>query len=108
MYHYSYVFPRQVETKISYYKAKISRDNCIDNYYNEVYLPWVTGDEDVKRQIENKYMGVHEFKPNIRGGCYTAKFKLNHPESIENDLKNLKEKFNNQLSESLVKNNNFK
>ena len=46
-----------------------------------------------------------EFKPNVRGECYTAKFKLTHPESIENDLKSLKEKFNNQLNESLVKNN---
>jgi len=105
MYHYSYVFPRQVETKISYYKAKISRDNCIDDYYDEVYLPWVTGNDDVKKQIENKYMGVHEFKPNVRGECYTTKFTLTHPESIENDLESLKNDFNDQLSKSLDKNN---
>ena len=31
MYHYSYVFPTQVHTKVSYYKDSVSRDNCIDN-----------------------------------------------------------------------------
>ena len=41
MYHYSYVFPRQVKTKIAYYKAKVSMNNCIDNYFENVYLPWL-------------------------------------------------------------------
>ena len=106
MYHYSYVFPRQVETKIAYYKEKVSRDNCIDNYYNEVYLPWVTGDDSFKKQIEDKYIGVHEFKPNVRGECYTKKFTLKHPESIEDDLEYLKKDFEEQLNESLLKNKN--
>jgi hypothetical protein len=97
MYHYSYVFPRQVKTKISYYKEKVSRDNCIDNYYEEVYLPWATGDDYVKKQIENKYMGVHEFKPIVRGECLTKNFEGIHPESIERDLEELRLNFEKQL-----------
>jgi hypothetical protein len=97
MYHYSYVFPRQVETKISYYKEKVSGQNCIDNYYQEVYLPWVTGSEEQRKNIENKYLGVHEFKPHVRGECFTKKFEGTHPESIERDIDTLRQEFKNQL-----------
>jgi hypothetical protein len=90
MYHYSYVFPRQVETKISYYKEKVSGENCIDNYYQEVYLPWVKGDDNDKRDIEQRYLGVHEFKPHVRGECFTSKFEGTHPESIVRDISILK------------------
>lgn len=96
MYHYSYVFPDQVYKKIGYYKDSVSRQNCIDNYFNEIYLPWVLSKE--KSNIEKKYRGVHEFKPEIRGECYTKPFTLEHPESIVNNMENLKNKFSNQLS----------
>ena len=86
MYHYSYVFPTQVYTKVNYYKDSVSRDNCIDDYFNKIYLPWVIGDENDKNKIENQYLGVHEFKPNIRGECFTAKFEGQHPRAIENNL----------------------
>ena len=86
MYHYSYVFPRQVQTKISYYKEKVSRENCIDNYYDDVYLPWIKGDNRDKQIIEQKYLGVHEFKPHVRGVCFTAQFDGTHPESIQRDM----------------------
>jgi len=99
MYHYSYVFPKQVFTKINYYKDSVSRENCIDNYFNEIYLPWVNGKNEDKKHIEDKFLGVHEFKPHVRGECRTDKFKLNHPESIEKNLNKLKEKFYNQLKE---------
>lgn len=98
MYHYSYVFPRQVQTKISYYKEKVSGENCIDNYYEEVYLPWVNGDESKRIEVERKYYGVHEFKPHVRGECYTNKFRLSHPESIKRDIEILKNEFSNQLT----------
>ena len=68
MYHYSYVFPDQVYKKISYYKDSVSKQNCIDNYFNEVYLPWMCGD---KRRVEERFKGVHEFVPRIRGECFT-------------------------------------
>jgi len=87
MYHYSYVFPRQVQEKVFYYKQAISRDNCIDNYYEEIFLPWTNGNNEQKRIIEEKWQGVHEFKPSYRGSCYTTKFLGEHPNII-------KEKFN--------------
>jgi hypothetical protein len=97
MYHYSYVFPKQVSTKVSYYKSDVSRDNCIDNYYQNVYLPWVTGDESEKSEIESKYLGVHEFKPHVRGECYTTKFEMGHPEAILRDMQELQDEFKKQL-----------
>ena len=97
MYHYSYVFPEQVRKKIDYYKAKVSRDNCIDDYFNKVYLPWVNGDENQKLKIESNYIGVHEFKPHVRGECYTKKFEGTHPESIINSYELLNQRFEKEL-----------
>lgn len=98
MYHYSYVFPDQVRKKVAYYKAKVSRNNCIDNYYENIYLPWVTGSDSDKFRIEVKYRGVHEWKPEVRGDCFTAKFTGTHPESINDDIEILIEEFYNQLN----------
>ena len=98
MYHYSYVFPNQVFSKIKYYKEYLSKDNCIDDYFNKVYLPWVTGGPDTKIEIEKQYLGVHEFQPFYRGACYTRKFNGEHPEIIKVNMEKLKEKFDNQLS----------
>jgi len=84
MYHYSYTFPEQVRKKMNYYKAKVSRNMCIDNYYNNVFNPWINGDDDIKQQIETQYKGVHEWKPQHRGDCFTAKFEGTHPQSIIN------------------------
>ena len=100
MYHYSYVFPDQVFKKINYYKNSVSKQNCIDNYFQEIYLPWVLNEN--KYEIEKKYLGVHEFKPHIRGECYTEKFYGEHPKSIINNLNNLTEKFNNQLKKYIL------
>ena len=92
MYHYSYTFPDQVYKKVNYYKDSVSKSNCIDDYFNRVYLPWVSGDN---KRVEEEFNGVHEFK--VRGECRTEKFTLEHPESIVNDLESLKEKYNTQL-----------
>ena len=97
MYHYSYVFPNQVFKKVNYYKDSVSKQNCIDNYFNEIYLPWVNGDDNIKTTIEGKYLGVHEFKPNVRGECFTKLFEGSHPESIIKNFENLKNKFTSQL-----------
>ena len=97
MYHYSYVFPTQVHTKVNYYKDSVSRDNCIDDYFDKIYLPWVIGDENDKNKIENQYLGVHEFKPNVRGECFTVNFEGEHPKAIKNNIKTLKNKFDVQL-----------
>ena len=97
MYHYSYTFPNQVKNKIEYYKAKVSKDRCIDNYFRELYIPWVLGDTDERSQIEKYYSGVHEFIPSIRSECFTALFVGEHPESIENSLDELEDRFFDEL-----------
>ena len=94
MYHYSYTFPDQVYKKVSYYKDSVSKDNCIDDYFNRVYLPWVAGDKD---GVESQFLGPHEFKPHYRGACYTAKFTGTHPKAIQNNMSDLQNKFNTQL-----------
>jgi len=98
MYHYSYVFPDQVYNKLKYYKEYLSKSNCIDNYFNEIYLPWVTGDKEQRKRIEGQYNGVHEFKPSYRGPCFTKNFDGEHPEIIQSNMQELKEKFEKQLS----------
>jgi hypothetical protein len=97
MYHYSYVFPVQVHTKVNYYKDSVSRNNCIDDYFNTIYLPWVNGDNETRQNIERINLGVHEFKPHVRGECFTTKFEGEHPKAIENNIEALKNKFNLQL-----------
>lgn len=86
MYHYSYVFPKQVKNKIEYYKAKVSMSKCIDDYYNRIYLPWMKSEPFERYQIEKQFEGVHEFKPECRGECYTADFNGRHPKSIEKNM----------------------
>ena len=67
---------------------------CIENYFNDVWLPWVNGN---RSYIENKYSGVHEFKPEFRGECYTSKFDMKHPKAIEDSMDDLIAKFKRQL-----------
>lgn len=97
MYHYSYVFPEQVRQKVQYYKAAVSKDLCIDNYFDRIYLPWVLGDEGKKKQIEAQFKGVHEFVISYRGACYTAKFKGEHPKIIQENIFAFKHLFDEQL-----------
>ena len=99
MYHYSYVFPRQVHEKIAYYKAAVSKHKCIDDYFKKVYLPWVTGDEITKRIIEEGYDGVHEWKSEYRSETYTEIYKGEHPVTIQNSMNELIKEFNKQLGE---------
>ncbi len=101
MYHYSYVSPKQVFEKIQYYKESLSKDNCIDNYFNRIWLTWVLCPE-LRNEIEDKFNGVHEFLPSYRGECRTAKFEGEHPEVIKRDLIALKDKFNEQFNEQLI------
>jgi hypothetical protein len=99
MYHYSYVFPKQVKEKVAYYKAAVSRENCIDNYYERIYHPWVTQPTQ-RQQIEDMFDGVHEFKPQSRGECRTKKFEGEHPQVIQNSFLELVKKFKGQLCDN--------
>lgn len=97
MYHYSYVFPRQVFNKIRYYRESVNPNGTIENYFQNVYLPWVNGDDSKKMEIENKYNGVHEFLVHMRGDCRTEKFTGEHPDIIKKSLEELKEQFKKEL-----------
>jgi len=97
MYHYSYVFPEQVKNKVGYYKSDISKESCIDDYFYSVYYPWLTSNEDGKMEIENKFDGVHEFKPHVRGPCRTAKYTGSHPEAIEKSIPEIKDRIKNEI-----------
>jgi len=96
MYHYSYVFPRQVATKTSYYKTFVS-GGTIENYYTRVYLPWVRGSTLQRSLLERMYVGVHEWIPARRGPCYTAPFRGAHPEAIQAAMPQLLQAFRAQL-----------
>lgn len=96
MYHYSYTFPKQVHDKVEYYKAAVSKNNCIDNYFREIWLKWVLYPA-LREQIENKWNGVHEFVPSYRGACRTVEFRGKHPPLIEDQMQDLKQKFQKQL-----------
>lgn len=96
MYHYSYVFPNQVQQKIGYYKAAVSKELCIDNYFENIYLPWVTH-PGRRQEIENTYSGVHEFVTSYRGECRTKRFEGSHPEIILKNMSSLQLKFKEQL-----------
>lgn len=97
MYHYSYVFPTQVYEKIRYYKSAVSQDVYIDDYFKNIYLPWVLGTSEDRVLIENKYDGVHDFKPHVRGSCRTESFNGKHPDIIADRLESLKINFLKQL-----------
>ena len=97
MYHYSYVFPRQVYTKLKYYKESLNNNGCIDDYYNIIYYPWVTGDDNQKVSIENRFNGVHEWKPQMRGACRTVPFTGVHPKVILDAMPKLKNQFAEEL-----------
>jgi len=96
MYHYSYVFPKQVSNKIGYY-ATFVNNGTIPNYFNDVYLAWVNGDDTQKQLVETRNQGVHEWIPQRRGPCFTTRFIGTHPESIHNNMQMLIDIFNSQL-----------
>lgn len=96
MYHYSYVFPRQVHTKTNYYKTFVA-GGTIPNYFETVYVPWVRGNAISRRILETRYQGVHEWIPERRGPCFTTAFRDTHPAAIEQNMGQLVAKFWSQL-----------
>lgn len=90
MYHASYVYPRQVHNKVAYYKAALTKHKCIENYFEEVYMPWVSGSLDLKMCIEEKWQGVHEWKPEYRTPTFTTPFTGTLPPALTKALPELK------------------
>lgn len=96
MYHYSYVFPRQVHTKTSYYSTFVKNGN-IPDYFKIVYLQWVKGTSEIRSQIERHFSGVHEWIPSRRGPCFTKHFSGEHPESVSASIDSLRTLFTEEL-----------
>jgi len=98
MCHYSYVWPSQVKSKIDYYKSKVSMQNCIPDFYDSYWLPWTKSEEiDKKWEIESKIMGMHEFKPEVRGPAFTKPYTGFHPDSVENTKNELLNRIKREL-----------
>nr|MBC8306419.1 glycosyltransferase [Pelagibacterales bacterium] len=105
IYHYSYVFPRQVYEKISYYKDAVSKDNCRNNYFEEIYMPWVLGDEESKNNVEKNNNGVHEFIN--RDSTFTKELEKSHPKVITDNLEQLEFVYHSQLKHYFYKINDM-
>lgn len=101
MWHGSYISPQMVFDKIRYYEgAVIAQGQCIDDYFNALWLNWVLNPEN-RAAIENIYKGVQEFKPTARGECFTVPFTGQHPQVIQKYMPELQEKFKQQLQRFL-------
>ena len=94
-YHYSYVFPKQVKEKVEYYESSvIPTGNCIPNFFENVWLKWALNKDS---KIVEKYKGIHEFVPRIRGDCYPVRFTGTHPLVIEKERKKLQKRIDEEL-----------
>lgn len=96
-FHYSYIWPRQMQRKAAYYHDR-DPGGTIKNYFSDVYLPWVLGDDDKKQEIEDRFDGVHNWLPQRRGPCRTIPFLGDHPSAIEKRLPRLKARFEREIS----------
>lgn len=99
MYHYSYVFPRQVNEKVNYYTSHFPSENFIPDYFNQVYLAWVKGSTEDRFYVEREFKGVHEFLYGKvrRTECCTDIFRGEHPERIQKAMPKLLLEFSSQL-----------
>jgi hypothetical protein len=95
-FHYSYVFAKSVLAKSEYYATN---GLCIENWFERVWLPWVIGDDAKKQEIENEQDGTHEWRKELRGDARTSLFTGQHPESIQQVMPQLQERFNRELAE---------
>lgn len=99
MYHYSYVFPKQVQRKTLYYEKAVTKGGNIPDHFHKIWLPWVKGTPETRQEIETRYQGVHEWLPARRGPCFTTSFSGAHPEAIQATLPALKARFERELSD---------
>lgn len=97
-YHYSYVFPTQIKAKTDYYHARDER-GTIDRYFERVYLPWCKGDDKRKAEVEQRFNGVHDWKPERRGPCPTKLFIGCHPDPIMQNLPKLQARLDRELAQ---------
>lgn len=96
LYHYAYVWPAQVEEKTRFYH-EMHGDGIMAGFYDDVWLPWVTGNEKERRAIERKFDGIHELDPKKRGPCFPERFTGRHPAVIEKRLDKLRARLKREL-----------
>lgn len=99
-FHYSYVWPSQMQMKAKYYHDR-DPGGTIPNYFERVYLPWVLGDPFVKATIEGLYNGVHNWLPHRRGPCLTQYWRhlgIGHPAIIQKSMTRLEARFKDELA----------
>lgn len=102
-FHYSYVFPRQVESKVAYYESWGA--GVIPHYFERVYLRWIRASKRERESIESEFQGVHEWLPERRGGCFTRRFHNLHPHPIFERMPYLEHRFDKELKEVLRERN---
>lgn len=88
-FHYSYVFPSQMYMKSLYYGEAQSAGLSLPDYFQKIYVPWMRGDAQQRRAIEESWMGVHNWYPRARGPSFTEEFKGEHPDVIREVLPQL-------------------
>ena len=95
---------KQKKKRNKKYRQKYTTGGRLD-MRNGGRVGYQTGGESIRtplqqkrKKIEGQYKGVHEFKPNYRGPCFTKNFDGEHPEIIQSNMQELKEKFEKQLS----------
>lgn len=96
MYHYTYVYPRQVRQKVPY-REVLAPGRVIPRYFERVYMPWVSGRKGERQRIEDHFDGVHEFRPEHRGSCRTAPFVGQHPPTIAKRLDGLQKRLKEEI-----------
>lgn len=99
LYHYTYVWRNQVASKSRFYRKAVAGDRVMPDFYGQVWLPWVTGDERQRRKIEREYAGVHEWDRKHRGSCYPKRFTGRHPAVIEKRMGRLQQRLRQELLE---------
>ena len=98
IFHYSFVWPSQAEMKYAYYD-NLTKGAVVEDGLEKLYIPWVTGDDRKKAQIEREFKGVHHLRrgPDGQCVCHTAKFYDVHPKWIEENRAELEARIQKEL-----------
>ena len=95
--HYSYVWPSRVKSKAEYIENSLAPGRCIPDYFNQVFVPWIRGNDAERQAIEDRFNGTHEIPPDVRGPCRTGSFNRPHPPAIEKRLPQLRQRLETEL-----------
>lgn len=99
IFHYSFVFPSQVEMKYLYYD-NLTRGHVVQDGFRRLYLPWMRADEKGKFRIEKEFQGVHHLVRGDNGQCvcHTIKYGGKHPQWIEDNRAALEARIREELT----------